>query len=235
MSFTPLIAPEIHARHPDFHLVSLVVRSAEVDAPDGPALKEAIAAAEQAASRGDAQRDAHLAAWADAYTAFGAKAARTPCSAAALLKRVHKDGALPRISPLVGAYNAISVLYGVPVGGEDLDLYQGAPRLLIATGAETFDTVRQGERMSEHPDPGEVVWCDDVGVTCRRWNWRQGPRTMVTVDTRSIWFVLEALGPMSPERLSAAAAHLTELIQAMCPNARIESARLDLSASLQVA
>ncbi|WP_352885263.1 hypothetical protein [Mesorhizobium sp. M0910] len=32
----------------------------------------------------------------------------------------------PRISPLVDAYNAVSVLYGLPIGGEDLDLYQGS-------------------------------------------------------------------------------------------------------------
>lgn len=231
MSFAPMIAPEIPARHPDFHLVSVVVRGAEVEAPEAPALKGAIAAAELAASRDDAQRDAHLAAWAEAYTAFGAKAARTPCSAVALLKRVRKDGALPRISPLVDAYNAVSVLYGVPIGGEDLDLYQGAPRLRIATGAEPFDTVLNGERVLEHPDPGEVIWCDDAGVTCRRWNWRQGPRTMVTADTRSIWLVIEALGPMPTARVSVAAAHLTELIRALCPKVEIETVRFDASTS----
>ncbi|OWK19190.1 hypothetical protein AJ88_43710 [Mesorhizobium amorphae CCBAU 01583] len=63
------------------------------------------------------------------------------------------------------AYNAVSVLYGVPIGGEDLDHYQGLPRLLIATGAEPFDTVQQGEPVTEHPESGEVVWCDDAGVT----------------------------------------------------------------------
>ncbi|MER9082072.1 phenylalanine--tRNA ligase beta subunit-related protein [Mesorhizobium sp. M0895] len=126
MSFTPLIEPENKARYPDFHLISIVVRNAEIDVPDAQALNDTIAAAEQAALRDDAQRDAHLAAWAVAYEAFGTKANRTPCSAAALLKRVRKDGSLPRISPLVDAYNAVSVLYGVPIGGEDLDLYQGS-------------------------------------------------------------------------------------------------------------
>ncbi|MER9832252.1 phenylalanine--tRNA ligase beta subunit-related protein [Mesorhizobium sp. M0134] len=178
MSFTPLVAPEIKARYPDFHLISIVVRNAEIDVPDAQALNDTIAAAEQAALRDDAQRDAHLAAWAVAYEAFGTKANRTPCSAAALLKRVRKDGSLPRISPLVDAYNAVSVLYGVPIGGEDLDLYQGVPRLLIAKGAEPFDTIQQGEMVTEHPEPGEVIWCDDAGVTCRRWNWRQGRRIM---------------------------------------------------------
>ncbi|MER8849922.1 phenylalanine--tRNA ligase beta subunit-related protein [Mesorhizobium australicum] len=77
----------------------------------GPALADAIAAAEQAALG-------------QAYRAFGDNANRTPCSVAALLKRIRKDGSLPRISPLVDAYNAVSVLYGVPVGGEEVDHYQ---------------------------------------------------------------------------------------------------------------
>ncbi|MER8394977.1 phenylalanine--tRNA ligase beta subunit-related protein [Mesorhizobium sp. M1340] len=211
MSFTPLVAPEIKARYPDFHLISNVVRNAEIDVPDAQALNDTIAAAEQAALRDDAQRDAHLAAWAVAYEAFGTKANRTPCSAAALLKRVRKDGSLPRISPLVDAYNAVSVLYGVPIGGEDLDLYQGVPRLLIAKGAEPFDTIQQGEMVTEHPEPGEVIWCDDAGVTCRRWNWRQGRRTMVTVHTRAMWLVLEALGPMSAKQMTATGEHLMGL------------------------
>ncbi|RVL76004.1 hypothetical protein CN131_35300, partial [Sinorhizobium meliloti] len=41
---------------------------------------------------GPAWADAHLTRWADAYTRFGAKPNRTPCSAQALRKRVLKDG-----------------------------------------------------------------------------------------------------------------------------------------------
>jgi len=231
MPFTPLIAPEIFARHPDFHLWSLVARDAGLTRPDAPELGAALAAAEAAALGDDAARDAHLAAWAEAYRAFGAKANRTPCSAAALLKRVRKDGGLPRISPLVDAYNAVSVLWGVPVGGEDLDQYEGAPRLVLAAGTEAFETVREGEAAIEEPEPGEVVWRDDAGVTCRRWNWRQSRRTMVTGGTRALWLVLEALGPMPPERLAGAGRHLEALVRALCPEARIEAAVVDRSGS----
>ncbi|MER8481646.1 hypothetical protein NKH12_03755 [Mesorhizobium sp. M1322] len=92
--FHAIDCPEIKARYRDFHLISIVVRNAGIDVPDAQALNDTIAAAEQAALRDDAQRDAHLAAWAVAYEAFGTKANRTPCSAAALLKRVRKDGSL---------------------------------------------------------------------------------------------------------------------------------------------
>jgi DNA/RNA-binding domain of Phe-tRNA-synthetase-like protein len=72
----------------------------------------------------------------------------------------------------------------------------GAPRLTIATGAEPFDTIRSGEPVVEHPAPGEVVWADDAGVTCRRWNWRQCARTRLTEESTDAFFVLERLEPL---------------------------------------
>ena len=89
------------------------------------------------------------------------------------------------------------------------------PRLIRATGAEPFDTTADGIAVTEHPDPGEVVWCDDAGVTCRRWNWRQARRTQLRDDTTAALFILDALDPVTDEELHAAAddlvAHLTGL------------------------
>ncbi len=70
---------------------------------------------------GPAWADAHLTSWADAYTRFGAKPNRTPCSAQALRKRVLKDGMIPSINPIVDLYNAVSLKYAIPVGGENYD------------------------------------------------------------------------------------------------------------------
>ncbi len=69
--------------------------------------------------------------------------------------------------------------------------------------------------MIEHPEPGEVVWCDDAGVTCRRWNWRQASRTQLTEDTTAALFILDALEPMTNDALYAAADELvTRLAEA---------------------
>ena len=115
-----------------------------------------------------------MAAWREAYRAFGAKPKRTRNSLEALLRRAASG--LPRVNRLTDCYNAVSVLHQIPLGGEDLTRYAGPPRLIRATGDEPFDTVADGVAVTEHPDPGEVVWCDDAGVTCRRWNWRQARR-----------------------------------------------------------
>ena len=124
--------------------------------------------------------DPHMAAWREVYTAFGSKASRTRNSAEALAKRALSDGGLPRINLLVDLYNAISVAHLIPVGGEDADRIRGGMHLVRAAGDEDFVTVAGGAEVVEHPDAGEVVWRDEAGVTCRRWNWRQGPRTRLT-------------------------------------------------------
>ena len=42
--------------------------------------------------------------------------------------------------------------------------YTGPPRLLRATGQGPFDTTSSGETVVQHPDAGEVVWCDQLAV-----------------------------------------------------------------------
>jgi DNA/RNA-binding domain of Phe-tRNA-synthetase-like protein len=155
-----------------------------------------------------------VAAWREAFRAFCANPQRTRNRLEALLRRAASSG-LPRVNRLTDLYNAVSVLHQVPLGGEDLTRYAGAPRLIRATGEESFDTVADGEVVIEHPDPGEVVWCDDAGVTCRRWNWRQARRTQLSDHTTTALFILDALDPMTGADLHAAAddlvAHLSRL------------------------
>jgi DNA/RNA-binding domain of Phe-tRNA-synthetase-like protein len=169
------------ALRPDYRAM-LVAVDGLLPGPGDPASEELLRAAETAA--GEALRDRpadqlpHVAAWREAYRAFGAKPQRTRNSLEALLRRA--ESGLPRVNRLTDLYNAISVRHQIPLGGEDLTRYSGAPRLVRAAGTEPFDTVADGADFIEHPDPGEVVWCDDAGVTCRRWNWRQARRTQLT-------------------------------------------------------
>ena len=160
----------------------------------------------------------HPAAWREAYRAFGAKPQRTRPSVEALLRRL-EPGGLPRIDRITDVYNAVSIAHLLPLGGEDRAAYAGPPRLVRAAGDEPFDTTAGGEPVVEHPEPGEVVWCDQVGVTCRRWNWRQGTRTRITTDTRSAVFVLDALDPLTDEEVHAAADALTVGLLALSPDA----------------
>ncbi|WP_310416721.1 B3/4 domain-containing protein [Mycoplana sp. BE70] len=175
---------------------------------------------------GPAWADAHLTSWADAYTRFGAKPNRTPCSAQSLRKRVLKDGIIPSINPVVDLYNAVSLKYAIPVGGENYDAYAGIPFLTLADGTETFETVMNGETTIERPLPGEVIWRDDVGVTCRRWNWRQGTRTRLEAAAGRMWFVLESLETMPDDALEEASDMLVEGLKMLMPDCSVSAQRI---------
>lgn len=223
--FQPAVSPAVLALRPDFRAVSLRVTGG-LNMPQDPGASAMLAAACAAVGDGPAWAEAHLAAWADAYRQFGAKPNRTPCSAEALRKRVIKQGALPAINAVVDVYNALSLRYAIPVGGEDAAAYAGSPKLVVADGSEIFETSANGEPAVEHPEPGEVVWRDDRGVTCRRWNWRQGPRTRLTETSTDMWFVFERLEPMPLSAAEDAAGELLAYLRRLAPGLQADIATL---------
>ncbi|HEY3650260.1 MAG TPA: phenylalanine--tRNA ligase beta subunit-related protein [Streptosporangiaceae bacterium] len=211
----------VFALRPDYRALLVAVDGIVPGPSDqgGDALLQAAeAAAREALGDGQADQLPHVAAWREAYRAFGAKPKRTRNSLEALLRRAASG--LPRVNRLTDLYNAVSVLHQIPVGGEDLTRYTGAPRLIRAAGDEPFDTTADGVAVIEHPDPGEVVWCDDAGVTCRRWNWRQARRTQLRDDTTTALFILDALDPLTGEALHAAADDLTARLVRLGPAVR---------------
>jgi len=213
------IDPAVFALRPDYR-VMLIAVDGIVPGPSDRSSEDLLQEAERTA-RGmlhDRPPEGlpHVAAWREAYRAFGAKPQRTRNSLEALLRRAMSG--LPRVNRLTDIYNAVSVLHQVPLGGEDLTRYVGAPQLVRATGEETFDTVADGIPVIEQPDPGEVVWCDDAGVTCRRWNWRQGRRTQLSEDTIMALFILDALEPMTDAALHAAADDLVACLTRLGPD-----------------
>ncbi|MEV0522938.1 phenylalanine--tRNA ligase beta subunit-related protein [Streptomyces sp. NPDC050439] len=222
MTIDLTVSDEVRALAPGFTHVAIEAHGLV----NGPSTDGTSALLDDAARRlaerlGDRapHEDPHMVAWRATYTAFGAKPSRTRNSAEALAKRALADGGLPRINALVDVYNAISVAHLIPVGGEDLDQIKGGMRLLRADGTEDFVTMAAGEQAVEHPDAGEVVWCDDEGVTCRRWNWRQGPRTRLTEESVNAIFLLEGMGPDSG--VEEAGAELAELLAKFSPGARL--------------
>jgi DNA/RNA-binding domain of Phe-tRNA-synthetase-like protein len=218
----PSIASGITALAPGFRALSISVNASRI--VNASFAEQTLSeACRHVTTGGPEWADAHLAAWAEVFRQFGAKPQRTPCSADALRKRVLKTGSLPSIDPIVDLYNAISLQYAVPVGGENFASYIGMPRLAIADGTEEFDTMKDGAPARETPEHGEVVWRDDVGVTCRRWNWRQGVRTRLGADATQMWFVLESLPEMPLTALHQAGEQLVQGLGVLMPDAAIES------------
>ena len=76
------------------------------------------AAAREALHGGPAEQLPHVAAWRDAYRAFGGKPQRTRNSVEALLCRA--PSGLPRVNRLTDCYNAVAVLHQIPFDRADL-------------------------------------------------------------------------------------------------------------------
>lgn len=217
------IAPEIFALRPDYRALLLII----TNIPPGPSdatsealLQSAETSARTALSQHPVTSFPHIAAWRDTYKAFGAKPKKEQNSLESLTRRV--PAGLPRINRLTDIYNALSVTHQIPFGGEDLDAYAGPPRLQRATGCEPFVTAVAGEAVTETPPAGEPVWCDDAGVTCRRWNWRQCKRTGITERTTRVLFILDALAPCADEVLEGAADELVRVLRGLGPDVGVE-------------
>jgi DNA/RNA-binding domain of Phe-tRNA-synthetase-like protein len=210
------IEAEVTELRPDYSALLIVadgLHPGPSDQATDALLSEAEAAARAVLAGRAASELEPVAAWRAAYQAFGAKPKRTRPSVEALLRRV--EAGLPRIDRLTDIYNAMSVRHLIPIGGEDLDKYAGPARLVRAAGDEPFDTTRDGQPVTEHPEPGEVVWRDDAGVTCRCWNWRQCVRTRITHSTTRALFILDGLAALGEDGLTVAGQDLAEHLTAL--------------------
>jgi len=147
--------------------------------------------------------------WREAFKQFGSKPNKFSSSIEALLKRVLKGDNLPDINPLVNLYNYCSIKHMLPFGGEDFKGVYGDMELKYCKGNEDFIPILSN--VNEPPDNGEVSWCDDKGVTCRKWNWRQCDRTKITNDTKEGYFIIDALPPSTKDTAEKAVNEFIEL------------------------
>ncbi|WP_270456206.1 B3/4 domain-containing protein [Allisonella histaminiformans] len=150
-----------------------------------------------------------IAVWREAFTRFKKKKG-VRASIEALLKRVYQGKHIGTINPLVDIYNSISLSYALPVGGEDIDKFEGNIRLTLADGTEPFITL--GSNESEPPKEGEVVYKDDAGAICRCWNWRESVRTMLTEEASNVFLCIECVDPERREFLTEAIHALKDMV-----------------------
>lgn len=148
--------------------------------------------------------------WRQAYQQFKTKKG-VRCSIEALLKRIDKGTGISPINPLVDLYNAVSLNYGLPCGGEDIDTFAGDLLLTKAAGGELF--LALGDEEHDNALPGEIIYKDNEGAVCRCWNWRDGQRTMLTENTTNAFLIIESVDPDRKSDLAAAVESLAALTQ----------------------
>ena len=188
--------------------------ASEVPAEDAAAiaalLREANAQADRHLTSNTISQNEVVRVWRDAYQQFKTKKGAR-CSIENLLKRVLKGNPVGSITPSVDVYNAISLKYALPVGGEDLDSLAGDLRLGVTEGGDAF--LPLGEDAEDPTLPGELCYRDDEGAVCRCWNWRDGQRTALTDDSANAILVVECVDPARRADLEAALDEFAALME----------------------
>jgi len=148
-----------------------------------------------------------IAVWREAYRKFKTKKG-VRSSIEALLKRVEKGAGISTISPLVDIYNSASLKYGLPVGAEDIETFEGNLVLGVTAGNDEFYAL--GDTENSPTLDGEVCYRDDKGAVCRCFNWRDGQRTMITENTKKAFVVIEYVNSERNEDIEKALKMIAE-------------------------
>ena len=195
---------------PDLVAGVMTARGITADVPVPPRTAEFTAVAASRLAGATESELPEIQAWRRAFAQMGLKPTQYRCASESLLRRFRKEGALPRLHPLVDLCNAASLAFAIPVAVLDLARISGSLEVRYAAGDEKYLTF-SGE--VEHPAAGEVIFADEAGQAhARRWTNRQSGRSAVSAATGTVLIVAEALHASAatdvPELMAAIAAEL---------------------------
>jgi DNA/RNA-binding domain of Phe-tRNA-synthetase-like protein len=212
-------------RFPDFRVAALVATGMRVPAERPAPLAAAIEAREAACRAAWGGRELAeipgVAAWRVAYKGFGIKRTAYRSSVERLVKNALAGRPLVAINGFVDAYNAVSLKHILPAGADDLARLTGDVAFRYAQPGDSFlDMAGGGDEeggaagpAEDPPKDGEVVLADAAHVLCRRWNWRQDARSLITPATTAALLTIQSNGVGDVE---TAAADAAALIGAAC-------------------
>ncbi len=221
------IEPMLFQKYPGYVRGLVIVRRAiNIEGPIDEVQRLLLGAQKAIRQRTDLEPPAahpHIAAWREAYRAFGAKPSEYPSSIEALVKRVRRGDDVPYINTLAAICNSVSLRRLVPIGGHAIDVMppDGELHLGFARGDEDFVPFSGGPL--EHPVPGEVIFTYNTStVLCRRWTWRQGDFSKLQRTTTSVVINVDGLPPVTRADIEDICRNLSTLAGLYCGNAPTE-------------
>lgn len=210
-------SPDIWTQCPELVPGVLFARGIGPRAPVSAQVARFSATARARLNGGNESALPEIQAWRRVFAKMGLQPTKYRCASEALLRRLRKEDALPRLHPLVDLCNAISAAFAIPVAVFDLAKITGDMEVRHATGSERYQTF-SGQR--EHPDVQEVIYADQGGnAHARRWTNRQSSLSAVGPDTHAVMIVAEALHESAYEDMRTLLAALMEELAMAWPGA----------------
>jgi DNA/RNA-binding domain of Phe-tRNA-synthetase-like protein len=223
--------PQLFSTYPGYVRGLVIVRRAiNIESPIDEVQRMLLSAQKAIRQRADLETPSaqpNMAAWREAYRAFGAKPSEYPSSIEALVKRVRRGDDVPYINTLAAICNSASLRYLIPIGGHAIDVMQadGELRLGFAHGEEEFipfGGAPENGRI-EHPGPGEVIFTYNTStVLCRRWTWRQGEFSKLQRTTTAAVINVDGLPPVARAGVELICNDLATLVGLYCGTAPTE-------------
>ncbi|MFI9450165.1 B3/4 domain-containing protein [Amycolatopsis sp. NPDC052450] len=187
--------PEIHAAHPGLAVGTLQAGGITPEMPVD--LEKFVERATRRLADGPESEFPEIQAWRRAFARMGLKPTQYRCASESLLRRLRKEGSLPRIHPVIDLCNAVSVAYAIPVAVLDVAKISGSLEVRHARGDEKYVTFAG---TVEQPSPGEVIFADEDGQAhARRWTNRQSGHSAVSATTSDVLIVSEGLHATAAE------------------------------------
>ena len=210
-------SPDIWTQCPELVPGVLFARGISVRASVGAQVARFSATAEARLNGGNESALPEIQAWRRVFGKMGLQPTKYRCASEALLRRLRKESALPRLHPLVDLCNAISAAFAIPIAVFDLSRVAGDMAVRHATGSESYLTF---SGQLEHPEPQEVIYADEEGnAHARRWTNRQSRLSAVGAGTHTVMIVAEALHESAYEDIRTLLAALMEEIAIAWPHA----------------
>jgi DNA/RNA-binding domain of Phe-tRNA-synthetase-like protein len=191
---------DVCERFPDFRLAVVLAAGLQIGAERSEELNGRIDKAQEECrarwSNVELSAIPGVAAWRTAYRGFGVKKTSYRSSVERLIKRILAGGELPGVNGLVDLYNCVSLGHGLCLGADDLDKTLGDLAFRFSRPGDTFVdmSAEPGDDPNDPPKDGEVVYADSRHVLCRRWNWRQDARTVVSAETKNAVLTVQSNG-----------------------------------------
>ncbi len=157
--------------------------------------------------------------WRAAYEEFGSKPIHYKTSFENLINQVLEGKKVPKSNKFVDLCNYLALKHFIPVSCANLDRIDGDLFLGFATGQEFFNK-------RQHPDKKEVIYSDSSKVLFRKWNWNQSQDSIVAKDTKNAIIFIDALPPVTTEKLKPILKEAKELVEMFC-KAKADSYVLD--------